>query len=164
MLLLRVPIRHPSDAARTAVEPVSAAYSDRKALETVIYELCLNVLHWSRAQGTVFVEQLGECWLVTVQDDGVGIPETMRTRYPDLSNERAIDDAIKAGVTASGESWRGYGLGSALELTNRAGFSVHLSSRDIAVLMIDGRVILGGKSGGAVVGTIVQVSICPPPS
>ena len=51
-----IPITSPRDVARRAVATVSASHNDLKALETVIFELCLNVKQWAEADGNVFVE------------------------------------------------------------------------------------------------------------
>lgn len=155
-----VPIVNPPAAAAAAVALVPAAGDDLQVLATV-YELCLNVSQWSQAEGSVFVEQSEDHAIITIQDDGVGIPETMRARYPDLSNARAVAGAIEPGVTASGKAWRGYGLSSLVYLSERDGFSVCLTSRDIAVWMTDGRVTFGGKSGGSIRGTMVQIVLSP---
>lgn len=156
-----IPIRNPSDAARLAVERLPAGHSDQKALEVTVYELCLNVLHWAQADGRVLVEQHGDRFLVTVQDDGVGIPATMRKVNPELSNEQAVNAALRVGVTASGEPWRGFGLNSAVDLTRRAGFSIHLASRDVSVWITGGRPAFCNRSGGAIAGTMIQITWMP---
>ena len=83
----------------------------------------------------------------------------MRTVEPGLSNEEAVATALRVGGTASGEPWRGFGLNSAVELSRREGFSVHLASRDVTVCIAEGRPAFGSKSGGSIAGTMVQVIV-----
>lgn len=45
----RIPTEPPDDAARRAVEGLPLPRSGLKALETVVYELCLNVRQWAEA-------------------------------------------------------------------------------------------------------------------
>lgn len=162
MALEVISIRNPADAARAAVQRVTVPHSDLQALEAAVYELCLNILQWAQSEGSVFVERVGEHTIVTVQDNGVGIPATMRNVDAGFSNEDAVAAALRVGVTASGEPWRGFGLNSVLDLSRREGFSVYLASRDVAVCMKDGNTVFGNKSGGAIAGTMVQITISPP--
>ena len=92
MALESIPIRNPSDAARAAVALVPIHHSDVSALEATVYELCLNVVQWAQAPGSVLVERSDDQMIVTVQDDGVGIPATMRSVDPELSNEGSRRD------------------------------------------------------------------------
>ena len=162
MALESIPIRNPSDAARAAVALVPIHHSDVSALEATVYELCLNVVQWAQAPGSVLVERSDDQMIVTVQDDGVGIPATMRSVDPELSNEEAVATALRVGVTASGEPWRGFGLSSAVDLSRREGFSVYLASRDAAVWIAEGRPVPSNKSGGSIAGTMVQIIVSLP--
>lgn len=116
------------------------------------------MLQWAEADGRVLVERHDNRFLITVQDDGVGIPATMRTVNPEFSNEQAVDAALRVGVTSSGDPWRGFGLNSAMDLTRRTGFSVHLASRDVSVWITDGRSTFCHRSGGTIEGTLVQIT------
>ena len=44
-----IPITSPSDVARRAVALISAPHNDPRALETVVFELCLNVKQYNVA-------------------------------------------------------------------------------------------------------------------
>lgn len=153
-----IPVTTPSDVARRAVSRVSGPHNDLAALEAVLVELCLNVKQWAEAAGQVFVEMDEDRFVITVQDDGVGIPVTMRAAFPELNNEDAVERALAAGGTSSGQRWRGFGLASAIDLSNRAGFSVYLETLDVAVWSVDGILAFSYKSGGAIAGTRVQIS------
>lgn len=152
-----IPITSPKDAARRAVALVSVPQNDLKALETVVFELCLNVKQWAEADGSVFVETDASRFTITVQDDGVGIPTTMRRAFPELTNEEAVARSLAAGGTSSGQRWRGFGLAGASDLSNRKGFSVYLETGDVAVWSADGVLTFAYKSGGAVSGTRIQI-------
>ena len=89
-LVETVPVTTPRDVARRAVSRVSGPHNDPAALEAVLVELCLNVKQWAEAAGQVFVEMDEDHFVITVQDDGVGIPVTMRTAFPELNNEDAV--------------------------------------------------------------------------
>lgn len=152
-----IPITSPRDVARSAVTLVSAPHNDLKALETVVFELCLNVKQWAEATGDVLVEEDESHLVVTVQDQGVGIPATMRKAFPELDNEEAVVRALAAGGTSSGQGWRGFGLADAVDMSSRAGFSVYLETEDVAVWSIDGLLTFGYKSAGAIAGTRIQI-------
>ena len=77
--------------------------TDLAALTSVVTELCLNVLHWAEAAGNVFAERDRQQVIIIVQDDGVGIPETMRRAFPDLKDHETVERALTAGVSSSGE-------------------------------------------------------------
>ena len=153
-----IPITSPRDVARRAVALVSAPHNDLEALETVVFELCLNVKQWAEAEGSVFVEMEVGRFIITVQDDGVGIPATMRRAFPELTNEEAVARSLTAGGTSSGQLWRGFGLAGAADLSNREGFSVYLETGDVAVWSAGGVLTFAYKSGGAVSGTRIQIT------
>ena len=152
-----IPITSPRDVASRAVATVSAPHNDLKALETVIFELCLNVKQWAEADGNVFVEEEESRFVITVQDHGVGIPATMRRAFSGLSNEEAVARALAAGGTSSGQKWRGFGLADATDMSNREGFSVYLETQDVAIWSVDGALTFGYKSEGAIAGTRIQI-------
>lgn len=150
-------VRSPSEAARRVAALVPAPQNDLAALKSVVTELCLNVLHWAEAAGNVFAERDRHQVIITVQDDGVGIPDTMRRAFPDLKDHEAVERALTAGVSSSGELWRGYGLADAVRLSARDGFSVYVESRGVAAWAVDGTPTFSSKSGGAIAGTRVQI-------
>ena len=96
--------------------------------------------------------------LATVVDQGIGIPNSMRGVYPDLSHQEAVSEALSRGVTASGVPFRGFVLPNVLDLTLRAGFTAYLETEDVAVWMVDGEPRFANKSGGAISGTLVRVA------
>lgn len=153
----RIPTEPPDDAARRAVAGLRLPYNDLKALETVVYELCLNVRQWAEAPGEVFVERDENQVSVTVKDEGLGIPATMRKAFPDLDDEGAVTRALEAGGTASGDRRRGFGLHSAAGLSSR-GFVVYLESRGVAVWIKKEKATFCHKSGGSVQGTRIQIT------
>ena len=69
-----------------------------------------DVLQWAEAAGSVLVEEDESHVVVTVQDDGVGIPTSMKRAFPGVDNEEAVVRALAAGGTSSGQGWRGFGL------------------------------------------------------
>lgn len=153
----RIPAEPPDGAARRAVAGLPLPYNDLKALETVVYELCLNVRQWAEAPGEVYVEKDESQVSVTVNDEGLGIPATMRKAFPDLDDEGAVIRALEAGGTASGDRWRGFGLHSAAGLSSR-GFVVYLESRGVAVWIKKEKATFCHKSGGSVQGTRIQIT------
>ena len=157
ILVDTIPIVALTDVARRAIEEVPAPFDDLTALERVLFELCLNVQQWAEAPGKVVIERDTSHIIITVHDDGVGIPTTMRRAFPDLSNEEAVDRAFAVGGTSSGQRWRGFGLAGAVDLSNREGFNVYVESQDVAVWSEDGILTFGYKSGGAIAGTRIQI-------
>lgn len=152
----RIPVKSPADAARRATAGLPIPHNDLKALESSVYELCLNVRQWADGPGEVSVERDESHIIITVQDEGVGIPAAMRRAFPDLDDEAAVVKALEAGGSSSGERWRGFGLAGAVDLTSR-GFVVYLESRGAAVWIEDRRTTFCYKSGGSVTGTRIQV-------
>ena len=156
-LLATIPIKDPSDAAEQASRYLPAPPNDLQNLREVVYELCLNVLQWSESTGSVLVEEDDRNIILTVEDSGIGIPASIRKVYPDLSNEGAVDMALQPGATSSGSRWRGYGLNSAVRLSDRDRFGIYLATRDVAVWVNDGLTTYCNKSGGSIAGTLVQI-------
>lgn len=138
---------------------IQAPTNDIQAAREVIYELCLNVLHWAEADGTVFVERTEERVIITVLDRGVGIPASIRKIHSDVTEEEAVTLALREGVSTSQTAWRGFGLPAAVRLSLRKGFSVYLESNTVAVWMENGETEFTSKSGGAIQGTLVRVLV-----
>lgn len=93
----RIPVKSPADAARRATAGLPIPPNDLKAMESTVYELCLNVQQWADGPGEVSVERDDSHMIITVQDEGVGIPATMRKAFPDLDDEAAVVKALEAG-------------------------------------------------------------------
>lgn len=70
-------------------------------------------------------------------------------------------DRIDNGSRSALPDRRGYGLSTLVDLSGRDGFSVYLTSRDIAERVAGVRVTFGSKSGGSIRGTMVQVVVSP---
>lgn len=149
-------MKSPADAARRATAGLPIPHNDLKALESTVYELCLNVQQWADGPGEVSVERDKSHMIITVQDEGVGIPAAMRKAFPGLDDEAAVVKALEAGGSSSGERRRGFGLAGAVDLTSR-GFVVYLESRGSAVWIRDRRTTFCYKSGGSVTGTSIQM-------
>jgi len=156
-----IQIRNPTTDAAAAAGLIPAPHHARKALEETLYELCLNVLQWAESPGRIVIDQSGEDYTLTVADDGIGIPETMRRIDAGLSNQEAVTVALEAGNTASGDPWRGFGLGRLVDLSSRDGFATHLVSRDVAVWISGDRRVFCSKSGGSIAGTRIQIIYSP---
>lgn len=146
----------PVSSPREAAGRVAENNHHRSALESAVYELCLNVQQWAGAPGRVFVEKDEGHVIITVQDEGLGIPATMREAFPDLTNEEAVAGALRRGGTSSDSDWRGFGLPVAVDLSRR-GFDFYLETGDVAVWARNGDLVFSYKSGGAVAGTKIQI-------
>ena len=157
MLIGTLPIRTPREVADRVAEFIPADHSDIQEAREVIYELCLNVLHWAESEGTVFVERTDQWIMITVLDRGVGIPASIRSIHPEATEEEAVALALREGVSTSRTAWRGFGLPAARRLTLREGFTVYLESGMVAVWLVGGETEFSSKSGGAIKGTLVRV-------
>lgn len=84
------------------------------AFTRTVSEMCDNATtHGSSAVGVAYVTaqryRNNRC-VLAIGDLGVGIPEHMRRAFPDLSSdEDAIREATKEGITATGDPHRGIG-------------------------------------------------------
>lgn len=150
------PIAFPREDARRAAEQVPAPYNDLQALQEALYELCLNVQQWAEAPGFIAVEEDDLHRIITVCDEGAGIPATIRKAFPDLANKEAVAKALSPGGTSSGEQMRGFGLASAFGLSAR-GFIVYLETEDVAAWAEERNTIFAYKGGRAVTGTRIQI-------
>lgn len=150
------PITSPREDARRAAEQVPVPYNDRQALQAALYELCLNVQQWAGAPGEVVVEEDDRHHIVTIRDEGAGIPATVGKAFPDLDNQAAVAKALSPGGTSSNGQRRRTGLAGAGGLSAR-GFVVYLETEDVAAWAESGNIIFAYKGGGAVTGTRIQI-------
>ena len=160
------PITSPREDARRAAEQVPVPHNDRQALQAALYELCLNVQQWAGAPGEVAVEEDDQHHIVTVRDEGAGIPSTVKKAFPDLANQAAVAKALSPGGTSSNGQRRRSGLAGVVGLSAR-GFIVYLETEDVAAWAESGNIIFAYKGGGAVTGTRIQIifpSGSPPPA
>lgn len=156
ILLDSFPISNPREVAGQVAEKVVVPYHHCLALKSVVYELCLNVQQWAGAPGRVYIEKDDSHAIITVQDEGLGVPTTMREAFPDLTNEEAVARALSEGGTSSDSKFRGFGLPAAVDLSLR-GFDFYLETGDVAVWARNGDLVFSYKSGGAVAGTKIQI-------
>ena len=149
-------IRNPMESAQRVVEHLPIPHNDLQQLEEVAYKLCLNVQQWAEAPGTVIIEKDPDHVVITIQDSGRGIPSAMREAFPELSNEDAVIEALKPGVTSSGMRFRGYGLNSLYRLSSR-GFVIYLATQDTAVWIDQEHLVSAYKGGTTIDGTSIQI-------
>lgn len=102
-------------------------------LEWSINEITDNVLNHAEARlgGIVQASTYPSQQLIgfTVVDAGRGVLKSLREGYPSLrTDEQAIGEAIKAGVTRNSRFGQGNGLAGALRITNLSGGSFDISS------------------------------------
>jgi hypothetical protein len=102
-------------------------------LEWSINEITDNVLNHAEARlgGIVQASTYPSQQLIgfTVVDAGRGILKSLREGYPSLkTDEQAIGEAIKAGVTRNSRFGQGNGLAGTLRITNLSGGSFDISS------------------------------------
>jgi hypothetical protein len=86
---------------------IGCSHSASASLRTCIKELFHNIDdHSSLNTGFVHAQHYpnNRTVRVTVSDFGVGIPHTIRSRYPGVSDHQAILEAIEEGVTAKSKS------------------------------------------------------------
>jgi len=76
---------------------------------------------------------------IAVSDFGVGIPETMRRKFPGLDDEAAVHHASQLGVTAGTERNRGIGLDHLINVivnTNRGQVRITSGHGELACRMV----------------------------
>ncbi len=107
--------------------------SDFAAFEWSVNEITDNVLTHSESsigglvQVSTFQKNKNQVQFV-VADAGVGIPETLKNGYPDITSDtEALDKAIKEGVTRDKKIGQGNGLFGSYEICSKSKgfFSVH---------------------------------------
>jgi anti-sigma regulatory factor (Ser/Thr protein kinase) len=134
-------------------------------LEWSLNEITDNVLNHSRSeeggwfQVVTFAEK-GEVEFV-VADPGRGIPAAMRERFPELQTDaRAIEEAVKAGVTSSPEAGQGNGLTGALRVATLSGGTFQVISGTGSLFASTERSQTRVfRSDAAFIGTLVSVRI-----
>ncbi|HSI28173.1 MAG: DUF4325 domain-containing protein [Methylophilus sp.] len=107
--------------------------SDFAAFEWAINEITDNVLVHSESVigGLVQVstfQRLTKTVQFVVADAGIGIPKTLRSAFPDISDIEALDIAIKEGVTRDKKIGQGNGLFGTYEICAKSGGSFSLYS------------------------------------
>ena len=129
----------------------------RDALRRAIQESAYNVSDWA-GSGDVTIEENRSGTSVVIVDSGPGIHGTMRESFPDLSGTQLLLHAVQPGITSTGEQFRGFGLWSAVQVSNY-GAEVTLESGGVAVLFRRGRADSCSKSSSASVGTVVRIAL-----
>jgi anti-sigma regulatory factor (Ser/Thr protein kinase)/anti-anti-sigma regulatory factor len=117
-----------------------------RALEWTVNEITDNVLNHAQTErgGLVQVNSFTENHKIklVVADGGRGIPVAMRESFPQLSDDEALTEAMKPGVTSPRDAGQGNGLagsariaeyarGSLKILSGRAGLSVFKDPRGV---------------------------------
>jgi anti-sigma regulatory factor (Ser/Thr protein kinase) len=121
-----IPVRQLFDAGDVdelgeKLVPFFSGHSDdvavfTQAMHMATSELCGNAVEHGRNPLGCYVaaqryERGGRRTVLSIGDLGVGIPVHMARRYPDLSGDRtALKEAVKLGVTATGDVHRGNGF------------------------------------------------------
>lgn len=129
----------------------------RDALRRAVCESADNVSDWA-GSGEVSIEEDRSGRSVVIADSGPGIHGTMRESFPDLSGTQLLLHAVQPGVTSTGEQFRGFGLWSAVQVSNY-GAEVAVESGGVAVLFRQGGADSCSKSSSTSVGTVVRIAL-----
>lgn len=129
----------------------------RDALRRAVQECAYNVADWA-GSGDVAIEESRSGRSVVISDSGPGIHATMRESFPELSGTKMLLYAVQPGVTSTGEQFRGFGLWSAVQISNYRA-EVTLESGGVAVLFREGRADSCSKSSSTRVGTVVRIAL-----
>lgn len=123
-----------------------------------VRELADNALYHSGAgNGWCAVEGIDDKLAVTVQDQGMGIHQSMRRLYADIDERQALLFAFGGGVPATGEPTRGLGLKMVLNYT-QTGSTILLETGGAALVGIDGQGRVIGKSTQQIKGVTATFS------
>ena len=142
-------------AAQAAVDELELAPGGlRDALLQAVREAAYNAVDWAEG-GEVAVEMTDSLAQVVVLDSGPGIQATMRDAFPDLNEEQVVLHATRPGVTSTGDQFRGFGLWSAVSVSDR-GVSVVLETGGVTMLFRDGSAVPCSKSTSRGVGVAVR--------
>jgi anti-sigma regulatory factor (Ser/Thr protein kinase) len=125
------------------------------AMHMAVSELCANAVeHGASPHGCYVAAQRYERphrrTVLALGDLGIGIPTHMRKRFPDLRGDRTtLREAMKEGVTATGDEHRGIGFTSVIEeaMASRmryATLGIHSGTAELA------RVVTPNGGGGTI--------------
>lgn len=111
-------------------------FLDRRALRAIewsVNELTDNVLNHSSCDfgglGQLNLRRKQHEIEIIVSDGGIGIPESFRRHgQKDWSDEYALEQAIKEGVTSVPDIGRGFGLYGAFQISALSGGTFHINS------------------------------------
>lgn len=130
-------------AIEVAIRNLTLAKSVPDAFEWSLNELAGNVLHHAESgDGYLQVNTFkgnGNLSLIVV-DGGVGVPNSMRERFPELRNDRtALEQAIQKGVTSKPNFGQGNGLAGCVAIALSSGGQFSLTSGSGRVTIENGR-------------------------
>lgn len=131
--------------ARDVVERLDLAPGGlREALAEAVREAAYNAVDWGGG-GEVVLNRAGPGVQITVHDSGPGIYATMRAAFPSLTEEQTVIHATGAGVSATGDQFRGFGLWSVLNASTY-GVRVVLETGGVTLLFRNGVALPCSKS------------------
>lgn len=110
-------------------------FLDRRALRAIewsVNELTDNVLNHSRCEsgglGQLNLRRKQQEIEIIVADSGIGIPESFRLHGRNWSDEQALEQSIREGVTSVPDIGRGFGLYGAFQIAALSGGTFHINS------------------------------------
>ena len=126
----------------------------------IVEELLYNaVQHSGKGGGTFALNAIGDRLLARVEDDGVGIHQTMARNYPDISEGEALSKAFTGGSTATGFEGRGGGLFLTLRYTNQhSGCLLTMYTGELGYIGVAGKGKLVASSGFSHQGVLAELS------
>ena len=131
--------------------------SDGPRLMTMARELADNaVYHSGRGGGWCAVERSAHHLTVVIRDRGVGIHQSLRESYSDLSEREALRRVFGGGVSATADPDRGLGLRMVLDHTTR-GPTLLLETGGVAFVGVGGRGRVVAKSTQRVEGVLATL-------
>jgi hypothetical protein len=131
-----------------------------KAFEWALNEITDNVLVHSRSSVGGFMQMSihsnsGEVEFV-VADAGIGIPKSMRSGiHGNLSDQEALSEAIKEGVTRNPDIGQGNGLYGSFQVCAVSGGVFHINSGNAFLVMSRDRAVLLRRDDKEFLGTSV---------
>lgn len=139
---------------------IEGRVEEPRQLLNAVRELADNALFHSGADnGWCAVEEIDDQLAVTVQDQGMGIHQSMRRLYADIDERQALLLAFGGGVSATGDPIRGLGLKMVLDYT-QTGAALLLETGGSAFVGTDGQGRVIGKSTQQIKG--VTATFCSP--
>lgn len=130
-------------AIEVALRQLSMAKNVSGAFEWSINELSGNVLHHASADGYLQVNSFKkESRLsIVIADAGVGVPASMRERFPDIPNDRiAVEQAVQKGITSKPNFGQGNGLAGCMAIAMQSDGYFSLTSGGGRMQVSAGRV------------------------